>query len=289
MWGVELTIFYFLAFAAFIIPFHTVIDIIVLNVQELYGGFKIYSYLEYLGDRFRTRDEAWVMHSKHVDLAVSNSNRTIDLSCFSSQYYFLIMMHSFSLVLAALAVEGMLQNNYNVFDDMWTPALAYILFKVFTISHGYLVGFGKALGVWKQLEERYRVAPEDSRQVLPDADLVPRWTDDYRAIVETIQTDKFINPARMVNDMFRHRFVKHNRPWIMSQIHGIFEIKFIDKVGKEAGGGKAKGRGIVLRQLARLLRNKGEMSISSDDSEDEDRKPVFYLLLNHCQSLFLFE
>ena len=60
------------------------------NVQELFHGWKVYDYVSYQKYRFSVRETRWMMDSKVLDESIAESMQTLDLMCFSSQYYFVV-------------------------------------------------------------------------------------------------------------------------------------------------------------------------------------------------------
>ena len=52
-----------------------------------------------------------------MDESISEEFQTVDLLCFSSQFYFLIGLLSFAMVLICLAIEGFLRIGYNPLGD----------------------------------------------------------------------------------------------------------------------------------------------------------------------------
>ena len=80
---------YYLVFVFFMIPWGLGFDALLVNATELIHGWKIHDYLSYQHYRFANRKYRWMLNSLNVDESISESLQTMDLMCFSSQYYFL--------------------------------------------------------------------------------------------------------------------------------------------------------------------------------------------------------
>ena len=57
------------------------------------------------------------MNSKVLDESIAESLQTLDLMCFSEQYYFLVALISFGMLLVTMGVTTFINTNYNFFGD----------------------------------------------------------------------------------------------------------------------------------------------------------------------------
>ena len=92
-------------FALYLPLFQLILDVFILNTQELVFGWKVYDYVSYQRYRFSVRDQRWMMNSKVLDESIAESLQTLDLMCFSEQYYFLVALISFGMLLVTTCVE----------------------------------------------------------------------------------------------------------------------------------------------------------------------------------------
>ena len=111
---------YFL-FAFYMPLFQLMLDVFILNSQELIYGWKVYDYVSYQRYRFSVRDHRWMMNSKVLDESIAESLQTLDLLCFSEQYYFLLALTSFAILLVVMGVTTFLRTQYNLFADPTSP------------------------------------------------------------------------------------------------------------------------------------------------------------------------
>ena len=79
-------------------------DIFVLNTQELAHGWKVFDYISYQNYRFNMRDARWTMESRAVDGSLSEYLQTVDMLCFSSQYFFVVSVHVWGVLLMLLGI-----------------------------------------------------------------------------------------------------------------------------------------------------------------------------------------
>jgi len=75
---------YYLWFALIVGGFQLTADIFLLNVLEIFHGWKIHDYLEYMQYRFAQREQRWKGMADDLDECIEESRRTIDNMCFSS-------------------------------------------------------------------------------------------------------------------------------------------------------------------------------------------------------------
>ena len=65
----------------------------------------------------------WMMNSKVLDESIAESLQTLDLMCFSEQYYFLVALISFGMLLVTMGVTTFINTNYNFFGDPVMPVI----------------------------------------------------------------------------------------------------------------------------------------------------------------------
>ena len=150
-------IFYYIIFAFLIIPFTFVCDTFLHNANELLHGWKIYDYLSYQRYRFSVREYRWMLRnpveihfclciciallalirnrslSQVMDESISEEFQTVDLLCFSSQFYFLMGLLSYAMVLICMSIEAFLRLGYNPLGDM-----AFLILFVAVFIVGYV-------------------------------------------------------------------------------------------------------------------------------------------------------
>lgn len=262
---------YYTLFAFYIIPFQMLQDVVVTNTLELVHGWKIYDYIAYQRYRFSVRDYRWILRNEFVDESVAQTMQTLDLMCFSSQYYFILTIFGLGNSLIQVAIEMFLYTNYNPFGD---PALIYIIiimaitiklvtYFCYKVADVKIKRIGwRGLWMTKQIEGTVddevaaKLAVGEGRQ----ADL-----EQERLELQALNSERF-----------RHRFVERNKPWILQHLVELLTPQALKGPGPE-------GRPLVeyvrdvyaeLLGLGEGQRKAGDRSDISDDSDDdmEDRR-----------------
>jgi hypothetical protein len=72
-----------------------------------------------------------MMRNPVTDESLEEAMQTVDLLCFSSQYYFLVSSTAMGSVVICLALEGLLRQNFNPFGD---PATLLIFVACFAFG-----------------------------------------------------------------------------------------------------------------------------------------------------------
>ncbi len=88
-----------------------------LHVSYLTFFVQVLEYLKYCQYRYKRRDSRWRCQDKVEDLSLNERLRSLDLLCFSSQYYFMISVGSFGNILLLLCVEILVRIMHNPFGD----------------------------------------------------------------------------------------------------------------------------------------------------------------------------
>ncbi len=87
---------FYTIFSFVIIPAQLAMDMFLLNTQELAHGWKLFDYISYQRYRFTVRDTRWQMHSRTLDESISPGMQSLDMMCFSAQYYFMASVYVMS-------------------------------------------------------------------------------------------------------------------------------------------------------------------------------------------------
>ena len=258
-------IFYTL-FAIYIIPFQMLQDVVVINTLELVHGWKIYDYIAYQKYRFSVRDYRWILRNEMLDESIDQEMQTLDLMCFSSQYYFILTITGYSSFLIQVAIEMFLRRSFNPFGD---PQLIYICIVVLlfcTVLQWVLMWLSnikiKRLG-WRGLWMTKQIEGTVDDEVAAKL-----------AVGEGRQADleqERLELQALNSERFRHRFVERNKPWILQHLVELITPPTLNQPGPE-------GRPLVeyIRDVyAELLgmgegqRKQWDRSDISSDSDDE--------------------
>eukprot|EP00975_Prorocentrum_lima_P047380 9906748-Prorocentrum_lima.AAC.1 len=94
-------------------------DVFLLNAQELAHGWRVYDYVSYQRYRFSVREYRWILSCPVVDESISEPLQTLDLMCFSSQYYFLNALMAMGMMSFMFGITIFLRTETSV--EMYNP------------------------------------------------------------------------------------------------------------------------------------------------------------------------
>jgi hypothetical protein len=117
------------------------------------------------------------------------------------------------MLLTITSIEMFIHHEYSLWADPWSPIIAAAVYFLCWITQVILVELGNAVGIWSLQEERVRRPPRDEDEANAALGLVHSMPDEYRETIAKLKAEHFIDTPRMMEDVFRQRFVKHNRPW----------------------------------------------------------------------------
>jgi len=257
---------FYTIFAGYLIPYSFLMDMFILNTQELIHGWKVYDYVSYQRYRFSTREKRWMLRSETLDESIAEGMQTLDLMCFSSQYYFLLALFALGMLNNMFAITIFLRSGYNLFGD---PCMPMIMMLTFLFCEGLknvllycadiqIRQFGWR-GLWKTKQIEGTV----------DDDVAAKL-----AIGEGRQADleqERLELQALNSERFRHRFLERNRPWILQHLVELLTPRSLDSIGPD-------GRPVVeyirdvyaeLMAMGEGARKPGDKSDISSDEEDE--------------------
>ena len=241
----------YILFALVIMPFQMVMDIFIFNTQELFHGWKVYEYMKYASYRFNNRSARWKGFEAQTDQSISESLRSIDLLCFSSQFYFIVGIAGTGVFVFALSIAMMLRVEYNMFKD---PMLSFCC--LLTLGSCSMVQRAAMLianygGLWAIKGDGRNF----SDGLLDDPDELP-----FETVKQDIQDEgrggrwssiDDLTVADLTSTAFRHRFLEYNRSWILEQLTEILTPR-------------------TAKRLSKLRKGGARVSISDDSDSDDD-------------------
>ncbi|GMH75260.1 hypothetical protein TL16_g06700 [Triparma laevis f. inornata] len=257
---------FYTIFAVYMIPYSFLMDMFILNSQELIHGWKVYDYVSYQRYRFSTREQRWMLRSETLDESIAEGMQTLDLMCFSSQYYFLLALFSLGMLNCMFAMTIFLRTDYAVFGDPVMPMIFMLWFlfcellkrALLRLSDVQIRYFGYR-GLWKTKQIEGTV----------DDDVAAKL-----AIGEGRQADleqERLELQALNSERFRHRFLDRNRPWILQHLVELLTPRSLEREGPD-------GRPVVeyirdvyteLMAMGEGARKPGDRSDVSSDEEDE--------------------
>jgi len=259
------TIIYW-AFAFFCIPFQFATDGMLHNCQELIHGWRVYEYVSYQRYRFSVREYRWMLRNPILDESISEGMQSIDLLCFSSQYYFMMTLLSYGMINITFAITIILRQGYNPFED---PVFLPLMGIVFLLGEGLervlmrlsdipirRIGW-RGLWITKATEGTV------------DDDVAAKL-----AVGEGRQADleqERLELQALNSERFRHRFLERNRPWILQHLVELLTPRALEEPGPDGRPAIEYVRDVYaeLMGMGEGLRKPGEREDISSDEEDE--------------------
>eukprot|EP00559_Dactyliosolen_fragilissimus_P002343 CAMPEP_0184861788 /NCGR_PEP_ID=MMETSP0580-20130426/6397_1 /TAXON_ID=1118495 /ORGANISM="Dactyliosolen fragilissimus" /LENGTH=478 /DNA_ID=CAMNT_0027359417 /DNA_START=725 /DNA_END=2161 /DNA_ORIENTATION=+ len=244
---------HYAVFAFVIIPFQFAADIFLHSSLELYYGWKIHDYLIYTRYRFLQREARWKGLEDSLDECIDEGVRTMDHMCFSSQFYMMTTIHVNGIIYFVLGIEMMARAKYNMFGDPAMPILILFVVSSSIIVKYFLVWAGSFFDIWQIRQENtaWHATIRDEENIqLPDWDEINDNHDVYEM------------NKRLSSETFRHKFLDHNRSWLIDKLPSILTPRTL-----------RRNRPYLINQLSKVL---GSLNADiSSDSDDEDEEPKF--------------
>lgn len=257
---------YFIGFPGFIIPFKFISDVFYLNTLELMYGWKLYDYIAYLQYRFTVREHRWILRNTILDESITEEKQTIDLMCFSSQFYYICGLNSFAMIVIVVGITILERWSFNPFADPITPvivALMIILCSILRVMYMYLADIKiRRLG-WRGLWMTRQIEGTIDDEVAAKLAVgVGRQEDLERERLEL---------QALNSDRFRHKFLERNRPWILQHLVELLTPRSLETPGPDGRPTVEYVRDVYAELLAmgEGMRRPGERQDISDDEEDE--------------------
>jgi hypothetical protein len=273
---------YYGTFAFYMIPWMSFVDAFILSSQELLYGWRVYDYFSYQRWRFTNREHRWNLFSQ-VDKSVASSLQSIDVLCFSSQYYFILTVLTLGFGTNIFGATICLRRQYLGLGDPVFPFIVATVVVCCEVLHSvcsYItdltvdeIGWD---GIWKV--RLFQGCMDD---------VVAAKLAIGEGRQEDLERERQEHLA-MNNETFRHKFVEKNKPWILQHLVELITPRTLQDTEIHVG---PDGQPLVdyvrqtynnLMTVGEGVKRSGERSdISSDSSDDEfdlrrkwDRTPL---------------
>jgi hypothetical protein len=207
---------FYWSFQIVMIPATIFCDLFLHNLMELHHGWKIFEYAKYAAHRFERRTCRWKMNDGQIDESLDEISRSMDQSCFSSQYNCIQTIFVGAYMLLALGLQGLLRLQYNPFQDK-----ASIFISVFAVGYLNLMKHG-----FFYLGERFLWRIDAASTHVGDDGIdigielrIPDWKEsEGHSGRREVQSLGFGSFEDFDTDDFKHKFLEKNRPWILKQL-----------------------------------------------------------------------
>jgi hypothetical protein len=258
---------YYIGFAAIVIPFSFFTDVLVLNTLELIHGWKYYDFVQFQAYRFSVREHRWSLRNPNTDQTLSEYMQSVDLMCFSSQYYFVMALLAFALVVAILGIEGIMRLQYNPFGD---PAFLLIFMLTIIIGECTRPIFQFLSDVKIRRLNWYGLWAIKSIHGTLDDDVRAKLTADDKVFYQDFDQDR-VEYAALNSERFRHQFLEKNRPWIFQHLIEILSPESLDRPGPDGRPTIEYVKDVYAKLQEKNYRDQKRYDISSSSDDDQGR------------------
>lgn len=228
---------FYLLFVLVMLPFLSLVDVLIMNMQELVHFWKIFDYLTYLQHTFTHRSEWWQMHSiADADRSVPVQFRSLAHLCFSSQYNFIILIHTTGMCFCIVATSIYIHSEYSPFNDVVTPLLLLVVLAYCVCVEHVSLWAAQLFGLWPLLTRRTRVHTSlQSKAKLSAAEqlrhhnnsnvahIVPQWSRAYKQQIEVSRINSFISDTELTDIHLKKRFTALNCAFLMRNLREIID------------------------------------------------------------------
>lgn len=217
----ETDLVYYTMFSLVIIPAQLSMDMFLLNTQELAHGWKLYDYVSYQRYRFTQRETRWQLASHSVDASISEYLQTADMLCFSSQYYFVLALHTWGMILTIFGIVIMLRKEYDMFADWVFLFIFLVMWTMLGLLKRVLLLMANLAGLWRRKTLEGTVEDEVAAKLAIG-----------EGTAEDLEAER-IELAALNSERFRQRFLERNRPWIIAHLSELLTPRTLKLTGAD--------------------------------------------------------
>ena len=74
-------------FGVITVPFGLIQEIILHNIFELYNGWAVHDFIDFMAHKYANRKKRWIMHDPQNEEIIEEPIRNIYRVCFSPQFF----------------------------------------------------------------------------------------------------------------------------------------------------------------------------------------------------------
>ncbi|CAE7685523.1 unnamed protein product [Symbiodinium sp. KB8] len=261
LYGIAPTdLIYYTSFALVIIPAQLAMDIFLLNTQEIAHGWKLFDYITYQKYRFSVREVRWQISSDVLDESIGEPLQTVDMMCFSSQFYFITSLFAWGMMIIQFGITSHLRKEFNMFGDVMFGPIFVIVWLLGMLIKNCLIILANVIGIWKRRALEGTIDDEIAAKL---------------ALGEGNKEDmeeERLELQALNSERFRHRFLDRNRPWILQHLAELLTPRTLQLPGPDGRPNLEYIRDVYndLQNMGVGMRAKGDRSDISSDTEAED-------------------
>lgn len=262
---------YYFGFQFAILGFRFLADVVALNTAENYHQWKILDYLEYCRYRFAARPTRWKGVGELADELVTPELRSLDMMCFSSQFYFAIFLESAGLVFFFIGLQVVVNNAWNVFDDQATMIIIGMGVAILGFCKYGIVIWADYLKLWYLEDSSSSLLSQSGEETNSRQDnaSVQEATNIGALFAGHNVNERIIAPVGSVLhdwpepssgdaagwQRYRIAFLKENQLWLRAHMDTLIE-----------GPTTVEYRKLLLESLAKILRESNILDLTAKGS-----------------------
>ena len=153
---------YYWLWTVFFLPFQVIIDVLSMNIMEIFEEVDIYDYLCKAELRFKNRSTFWKGSLPENNPNLPGEHRDLDSWGFSPQYYFAHVIFLNGPLFMVLGILMYLMNEYDPFPDGANKCIFLTIIICCFLIERTLIYLGKKLKIWsleKNTEKESNSAP----------------------------------------------------------------------------------------------------------------------------------
>eukprot|EP01022_Parablepharisma_sp_SALTPOND_P014603 TRINITY_DN20009_c0_g2_i2.p1 TRINITY_DN20009_c0_g2~~TRINITY_DN20009_c0_g2_i2.p1 ORF type:complete len:2825 (-),score=233.62 TRINITY_DN20009_c0_g2_i2:4128-12602(-) len=197
--------YYFIFYLVLLLP-QLLMNIFMLHSLEIIQGIRLFDYFTFAAYRYKTRTTSWVNEHWPLDRSIPHAWRSLDQMCFSSQFYFMITIASWGIIVLLMGLTIMIRNEYTVFSDPYLTIFILVIFGIYVLSAFLLREFCKMIQLWE-------VSKRDSEKHALKLGMCP--------------LDHFNNERILIDEMqqevFKVKFLGKNKEWLIHNLKTIID------------------------------------------------------------------
>ena len=217
---------YFLISLCLLIP-EIALQIILINIIQIYYKMNINDYLKSCYIRYISRESNFINMRDTMELNINKFWRSLDSFLFSEQFFLNLFLGTSSLLLFFIGFIILSFYSYNPLGEPYLIFIVIIFFVYILVLHILIILFKFIFGIFAQNNPPNNNRAERNEEIL-----------------EMVNNKENMKKL-MTSEIFRNKFVKINKIWMIENLNNILDIeendnKYFEKTEKKELESKLK-------------------------------------------------
>ncbi len=197
---------YFLIYAFICIIPQLAVNIFLLHTLEIVQGVKLFDYFTFAAYRYRTRTSSWLNSHWPLDRSISHAWRSLDQMCFSSQFYFVVTVCTWGIIMFIIGLTIILEHSFTVLADPYIFVFLLVLLIIYVFAAYLLREFCKMIELWE-------ISKRDAERHIAKLGMCPLdYFNNERILIE-----------EMHHEVFKEKFLTKNKEWLVHNLKTIID------------------------------------------------------------------